>query len=86
MGQRSVPNASRRAGPHIDIGEKRPVPIGVVGGEIGASRNMGATIVRRDGIIPPMIGADTRPTRAFEAKAGNFYPERAPQPVAEIRR
>jgi len=49
----------------IGIGKKRPVPIGVGGGERGATRNMGATIVRRDGIVPLMIGADTRPTLAI---------------------
>jgi len=58
-------NVVPQGGPHIGIGEKRSVPIGVGGGEIGATRSMGATIMRRDGIIPPMIGADTRRTLAF---------------------
>ena len=49
---------------HIDIGEKGLAPIGVDGEEIGATRHMGATVIRHGGIIPPMNGAGTRPTLA----------------------
>lgn len=64
MGQTKCSDRFLQGGPHIGIGEKRSVPLGVGGGEISATRNMGGTILRRDGIIPPMIGADTRPTLA----------------------
>ena len=46
---------------HIEIGEKGLAPIGVDGEEIGATWHMGATVIRHDGIIPPMNGAGTRP-------------------------
>ena len=46
---------------HIDIGEKGLAPIGVDREEIGATRHMGATVISRGGIIPPMNGAGTRP-------------------------
>ena len=49
---------------HIDIGEKGLAPIGVDGEEIGASRHMGATVIRHGGIIAAMNGAGTRPTLA----------------------
>jgi len=58
MGQSKCSDRFPQGGSHIGIGEKRSAPIGVGGGEIGATRNMGATIIRRDGIIPPMIGYD----------------------------
>ena len=48
----------------VDIGEKGLAPIGVDGEEIGATRHMGATVIRHGGIIPPMNGAGTRPTLA----------------------
>ena len=51
-----------RAG--IDIGEKDSAPIGIDGEELGATRHMGATVIRHGGIIPPMNGAGTRPTLA----------------------
>ena len=49
---------------HINIGEKGLAPIGVDGEEIGATRHMGATVIRHGGIIPPMNGAGTRATLA----------------------
>ena len=48
----------------MDIGEKGLAPIGVDREEIGATRHMGATVIRHGGIIPPMNGAGTRPTLA----------------------
>ena len=48
----------------IDIGEKGLAPIGVGRKEIGATRHMGATVIRHGGIIPPMNGAGTRATLA----------------------
>jgi hypothetical protein len=45
---------------HIDIGEKGLAPIGVDGEEIGATRHMGATVIRHGGIIPSMNGVGTR--------------------------
>ena len=63
--KRSVPLASRKADHTSASLRNVRRRIGVCGGEIGATRNMGATIIRRDGIIPPMIGADTRPTLAI---------------------
>jgi len=64
MGQKKCSDRFPQGEPHIGIGEKRSEPIGVGGGEIGATRNMGATIIRR-GIVPPMSGADTRRTLAL---------------------
>ena len=49
---------------HIGIGEKRLAPIGGDREEIGATRHMGATVIRHGGMIPPMNGAGTRPTLA----------------------
>jgi hypothetical protein len=78
-------------GPHIGIGQKCSAPIGVGGGEIGATRNMGATITRRDGIIPLMIGGDTRRTLALlilnlEARyEGLFCGNRALSPNGNVR-
>jgi hypothetical protein len=46
---------------HIDIGEKGLAPIGADGEELGATRHMGATVVRHGGIIPPMNGAGIAP-------------------------
>jgi hypothetical protein len=64
MGQAKCSDRFLHGGPHIGIVEKRSTPIGVGGGEIGATRNRGATIIRRDGIIPPMIGEDAGLTLA----------------------
>ena len=37
--------------------EERLAPIGIDGEEIAATRQMGATVIRHDGIIPPKNGA-----------------------------
>jgi len=50
-GSNDVLRSRPAGGSHIGIAEKRSAPIGVVGGEIGATRNMGATIIKRDGIM-----------------------------------
>ncbi len=62
--RRSVPIACRQGGPHIGIGEKTSGADRCGGEEIGTTRNMGATIIRCDGIRALMIGADTRRTLA----------------------
>jgi hypothetical protein len=62
--KRSVPLASRKADRTSASVRNGRAPIGVGGGEIAATRNVGATIIRREGIIPPMIGEDTRRTLA----------------------
>ena len=66
MGQTKRSDRFPQGRAHIDIGEKGLAPIGVDGEEIGATRHMGATVIRHGGIIPPMNGAGTRPTLAME--------------------
>ena len=61
MGQTKRSDRFPQGRAHIDIGEKGLAPIGVDGEEIGATRHMGATVIRHGGIIPPMNGAGTRP-------------------------
>ena len=63
--ERSVPIASGRAERTSTSCEKGLAPIGVDGEEIGATRHMGATVIRHGGIIPPMNGAGTRLTLAI---------------------
>jgi hypothetical protein len=65
MGQRKRCDRFPQGRAHIRIGEKRLTPIGVAGEEIGATRHMGATVIRHHGIIPPMSGAGTRATLAW---------------------
>jgi hypothetical protein len=65
--KRSVPIASRRAERTSTSVRKGLAPIGVDHEEIGATRHMGATVIRHGGIIPPMNGAGTRPTLARSA-------------------
>ena len=62
MGQTKRSGRFPQGRAHIDIGEEGLALIGVDGEEIGASRHMGATVIRHGRIILPMNGAGTRPT------------------------